>query len=237
VLTPEIRRAYDHYVQLTEARMEADLGRGVYLWIDTEPALRADRYQRLHSGEVLFEKLVTKENGRPVEAPGAMIHHYVGAVFVPGATLARTLAVVQDYDNYQRNYAPAIVSSKLLERRTDSSSMVLQIYQKKGLSATVETNQVVEYRRLDAARHLSHARSTSVREVGRSGEDRGFLWAIHSYWRYWEKDGGTYIQIEAVSLSRDAPAGLGWLVNRFITSVHKDFLHHMVVSTRRALTQ
>jgi hypothetical protein len=84
---------------------------------------------------------------------------------------------------------------------------------------------------------LSHARSTSVREVGRSGEDRGFLWAIHSYWRYWEKDGGTYIQIEAVSLSRDAPAGLGWLVNRFITSVHKDFLHHMVVSTRRALTQ
>jgi len=236
VLTPEIRRTYDRYVQLTEARMEEELARGVYLWIDSAPALRDERYRRLRRGEVLVEKLVTKNHGRPITAPDAIIHHYVAVLFVPGVSLAKTLSLVHDYDNYPRYYAPDVVACRLLESTTDGGRIALRIYQKKGLSATVDTEQVFDYKRLDASRHVSRARTTKVQEVRRSGEDRGFLWATNSYRRYWEKDGGTYIQIEGVSLSRDAPLALGWLVNRFISSVHKDFLLHMIESTRRALS-
>lgn len=235
VLSPETRRIYDHYVRLTEARMEKDLERGVYLWIDGDPARRDERYRRLRLGEVLIEKLVTEENGRPVAAPGAIIHHYVAVVFLPGASLERVLSLVHDYGNYHRYYAPDIVAARLLEERPGGATIALRIYQKKGLSATVDTEQTVEYRRLDPLRHMSRARTTKVHEVGRDGEDRGFLWATNSYRRYWEKDGGTYMQIEGVSLSRDAPLALGWLVNRFIRSAHKDFLLHLMEATRRAL--
>jgi len=33
-----------------------------------------------------------------------MIHHWIGTVFIPGATLAQTLALEQDYDHHQEYF-------------------------------------------------------------------------------------------------------------------------------------
>jgi hypothetical protein len=64
------------------------------------------------------------------------------------------------------------------------------------------------------------------------GNDSGFMWALNSYWRLEQKDGGTYVQCEAISLTRDVPAGLGWIVKPFITDVPKESLHTTLDQTR-----
>jgi hypothetical protein len=67
------------------------------------------------------------------------------------------------------------------------------------------------------------------------GQDGGFLWRINSYWKFEEKDSGVYIECESISLTRDIPAGLGWLIKPFVTGIPKDSLLMTLGSTRAAL--
>lgn len=45
-------------------------------------------------------------------------------------------------------------------------------------------------------------------------ENRGtrLIWRLHSFTRFEERDGGVYIEIEVVALSRDIPAALRWMI-------------------------
>jgi hypothetical protein len=69
------------------------------------------------------------------------------------------------------------------------------------------------------------------------GHDRGFLWRMNTYWRYEEKDGGTYVQLEAVALSREIPFLLRWFVAPLVKSVSREYLTHILEGFRRALVK
>ena len=63
------------------------------------------------------------------------------------------------------------------------------------------------------------------------------MWRLNTYWHMEEKNGGVYIQCEAVSLSRDIPTGLGWMIAPFVESVPKESLVFTLGRTREALLQ
>src|SRR5574337_1419879 len=106
--------AFDHYMRLTEARNDEELRRGTpFLWVDGLPeAQRQAAYAELRAGQVRMERLETRAAGRPIPCPDGLIHHWVGAVFVPGATLAQTLRLLQDYDKHAVYYKPDVQRSK-----------------------------------------------------------------------------------------------------------------------------
>jgi hypothetical protein len=103
----------------------------------------------------------------------------------------------------------------------------------------------VHYQRLDATRVASRSVSTRVQEVHDAGspdekvlpegEGGGFMWRINSYWRFMERDGGTYVQCESVSLTRDIPTGLGWLIGPFVESIPRESLRFTLEATRNRL--
>jgi hypothetical protein len=49
---------------------------------------------------------------------------------------------------------------------------------------------------------------------------------METWWRMEERDGGVYVQNEAVTLTRDIPARLGWLIGPFVTSIHRISARH-----------
>jgi hypothetical protein len=67
------------------------------------------------------------------------------------------------------------------------------------------------------------------------GEDGGYLWRMETWWRMDERDGGVYVQSEVVSLTRDIPAGLGWLIGPFVTSIPEETLTFTLEATRKAV--
>src|SRR5689334_24113612 len=78
-------QAFDRYVRLTEARLN---GNAAFLWIDTLPETqRREAIQTVQRKELSIERLETKDNGRAIDVPGGMIHHWVGTAFVQGATI------------------------------------------------------------------------------------------------------------------------------------------------------
>ncbi len=98
--------AFDHYVRATDARMDAELRPGgPFLWVDSLPQPRRQRlYDLLQRGQVEIRQVKTEEEGKPIEVPDGLIHHWTDVAFVSGVSLERTLALLQDYDNHWRTY-------------------------------------------------------------------------------------------------------------------------------------
>jgi hypothetical protein len=246
-LQPETVAAFDEYVRLTDARNNEELRGGTnLLWIDNLAAGEpAQAYEALKRGEVKMEKLETRANGEKIRCPGGMLHHWVGAVFIPGAKLQEVLRVLQDYDHQAEYYAPDVERSKIESRDGNHFVVFLRFRRRKVITVVLNTRHDVHYFR-DSERQ-EHSRSSAVRiaEVENPGkrderekppgEDGGFLWRMETWWRMQERDGGVYVQSEVVSLTRDIPAGLGWLIGPFVTSIPKETLTFTLDATRKAV--
>ena len=233
-LQPQAAQAYDRYIQLTEAQVNSELAQSwPYLWVERLPeARRAAAEAQLHNGQIVIERLYTLDNGKTISTPGGIIHHWVGTVFVPGATLTQTISFMQDYDHKVDYFKPDITRSKILRHEGDDYFVLLRFYKKKIITTVIDTDQQVHYHLVDRTHAWSRSHTTRVQEVENPGQpdeklhpeghDRGFLWRMNTFWRFEEKDGGTYIECQAISLTRDIPTGLGWAVGPFVTSVPKE---------------
>jgi hypothetical protein len=247
-LKTETAAAFDHYVRLSEQRMQHDLRSGRFLWMDDLPTPeRQQVYQRIKQGDVVTEKLETLEGAAPISVPGGLIHHWIGTVFIPGANLKQTLALLQNYDEHAQIYAPHVLRSKLIQHTADDFKFSLRLHETKVVTVVLDTDYDAHYLYIDSTRACSRSYSTRVAEVEKAGQpderekpvsnDSGFLWRLNSYWRFQERDGGVYVQLEAVSLTRDIPEGLGWLIRPFITSIPKESLMFTLSRTREALSK
>jgi hypothetical protein len=250
---PELKtgtlRAFERYVQLTEARNEEELKRGVnLLWVDGLPAeSRAEAYTALKRGEVMAQKLQTLENGQAISCPGGMIHHWTAAVFIPGAKLDDVLGVLEDYDKQSTYYSPDVERSKLEARNGDHYRAYLRFRRHKVITVVMNTEHEVEY--FHDAPGKAHSRSSAVRiaeveNAGKAderektpGDDDGFLWRMETWWRMVEGDGGVYVQSEVASLTRDIPTGLGWLIGPYVTEIPKETLTFTLEATRKAVQE
>jgi hypothetical protein len=151
----------------------------------------------------------------------------------------------QNYDEHSRIYAPRVLRSKLIQHDGDDFKVFLRLRDKNIITVVLDTDYDVHYVRLDPARAYSNSYSTRVAEVERVGQqdedekpvghDNGYLWRPNSYWRFWEHDGGVYVQLEAISLTRDIPEGLGWLIRPFITSIPRESLVFTLNHTRESV--
>ena len=246
-LQPETTQAYDRYIQLTQAQVNSELAQsGPYLWVERlPPAERAGADAQLRDGQLVIQRLSTLDSGQPIPVPGGIIHHWVGTVFVPGATLAQTLSFMQDYDHKVDYFKPDIVRSKILRQNGDDYFVLLRFYKKEIVTTVIDTDQEVHYHVVDSTHAYSRSRTTRVQEVENAGQsdekldpeghDRGFMWRMNTYWRFEEKDGGTYVECQAISLTRGIPTGLGWMVGSFVTSVPKESLTFTLTTARTAL--
>jgi hypothetical protein len=236
-------------VRLTEQRMQGELAPGgVFLWVDGLPKpRRAEAHDRLQRGEVISARLQTPDPSGRSSTPGALIHHWVGTVFIPGVSLSQVLAVVQDYDRHAEYYKPEVVQSRMVEHTGDDFKVHYRLRKKKIITIILDTDYDVHRHSLDASRASSNSISTRIVQVENAGgpnehelppgKDGGYLWRLNSYWRYFDSGRGVYVQCEAVSLTRDIPAGLNWLVGSFVESVPKESLEFTLQSTRAAVLQ
>jgi len=245
-LKPATVAAFDRYVSLTEQRMANEVNSDGFLWIDTTAAeQRNTYYARLAKGEVLTKRLLTLENGRAIDVPDGLIHHWIGLVFIPGAALTQSIDLLQDYDSQYKHYAPEVERSRLIRRNGSDFHVYLRLRRKKVVTVVLNTDYDVHYTNLGTDRASARSYSTRIAEVEHAGDtneiekpvgnDSGFLWRLNSYWRFWQRDGGTYVQLEAISLTRDIPVGLGWLIRPFVTSVPQESLQFTLGLTRASL--
>jgi hypothetical protein len=240
-LRPATVEAFNHYASVYEAQS----AKGPFLWIDGESAEQRRARDLARSGGLVMERIQVRDAGRDIAIPDGIVHHWLGTVFVPGATVDKALALLQAYDRHADIYKPAIARSRLISRDGDTFRFFLRFYAKKVITVVLNSEHEARFAREDATRASSRIMSTRVAEVENPdtpqerekpvGNDGGYLWRLNSYWRVVERDGGVYVQCETLSLTRSIPFGLNWIVGPFVTSVPRELLSFTLVTSRTAL--
>ena len=243
-LQPRTVAAFDRYVRATENRLRTD----AFLWVDRLPSSRrTEALALMRRGMLSIEAARTLEGGREIDVPDGLVHHWVGTAFIPGASLDQALTILQDYDRHERIYAPTVARSKLLSRDGDRFRLFLRFKMKKVITVVVNSEHEALFSRPAADRAEGWIHSTRIAEVENAdqpgerekpvGQDDGYLWRLNTYWRLLVRDGGLYVQCEAVSLTRGIPVGFGWLVGPFVTSIPRESLTFTLETTRKQLVR
>jgi hypothetical protein len=238
-LKSETVAAFDSYIRTTEARIADQVsGKRSFLWTD-ESAQRRDLVRK---GQIVAQPWNSRGE---VQVANGLIHDWIGSVFIPGVSLGKVLAMVQNYDNHYRIYQPEVIKSKTLQHDGNHYKIYLRLLKKKIITVVLNSEHDVVYYPLSATRLHSRSYSTRIAEVENPGErdeqelpvgaGHGFLWRLYSYWRFEERDGGVYMECQAVSLTRDIPTGFGWLIEPVIRDLPKESLMRTLEGTRQAL--
>ena len=209
-----------------------------FLWTDGFPG----RIAQLHNRATIAELYSGK---RPIHVPDGLIHDWIGAICVPGATVEKTLALVQDYDNHKNIYQPEVIGSRLISHQGNDFQIYLRLRKKKIITVILDTEHDVRYFSANSKRWSCRSCTTRISEVEDAGKPterglppdtgHGFLWRLSSYWRFEERDNLTVIECRAISLTRDIPKTLAWIIEPIVLNLPKESLRNTLEATRRAL--
>jgi hypothetical protein len=231
--------AWDAYISSVCLRAEARAKEPPFLRISELPEKRL----RVRAGETL----VWREGDRhPVKVPHGLIHDWAGAVFIPRANIGDVLTVVRDYDHYAEIYTPAIVKSNRLGSGENEDRFSMLLMQKVlFVSAALEGEYETRYYQVDARHWYSISKSIRLQSIENYGqaamrelppdEGPGYLWRLFSFTRFEESDGGVYVEMEALGLSRDVPTMVRWLVDPIVEHLPRNSIHATLEETRNAV--
>jgi hypothetical protein len=232
---PAALTAFDSYIAEVESRLQKQHKSAKGFLAPEDEAL-------LQAGEQIIEH-VPPPSG--LDLPGAMLHDWRGTAFAPGARAADFERLMRDFEAYPKHYAPQVVQARILTHKDDGFQVLMRTRQKLAITVVMDISLDIAFGRVDAGHGYSLSRSARISEIESPGtpreralgprENNGFLWRLNTYWSYEERDGGLYMQIETVSLSRAVPEGLGWAIKPFVESVPKESLEFTLKSTCDAL--
>jgi hypothetical protein len=130
------------------------------------------------------------------------------------------------------------------EENADRFSMLLM---QKVLFVTAATKGEYEtrYVQVDAKRWYSISKSTRLQSIENFGQPDmrelppdhgpGYVWRLFTFTKFEESDGGVFIELEAVGLSRDVPMLVRWLVDPIVEHLPKNSLEATLDETRTAV--
>ena len=143
-----------------------------------------------------------------------LIHHWIGAAFIPSARIDHVIAVIRDYDHYAEFYKPAVIDAKTLSRNAAEAHFSMVMVDKAMfMKRTLDSEYQSRFTQVDSRKWYSIAQTTRVQE---------------------ERDGGVYVEIEAIALSCSIPAMLQWVVEPIVRRVSRSSLTTTLEQTRAA---
>jgi len=234
-------QAWDRYVLRTQSHLDERVnGVRSYLWVQESQ----ERMNALTRGDITVEPI--DGTGR-VAVPGALIHDWVGAVFLPGATADQVFSKLEQYDNYHELYSPMVVKSKLLARNANDAVFSMRSQSKTAVvSHAIDADYECHFSRR-AGRWWSVSRSTRIQEIEHQGQTderlrpvgvgMGFVWRLYILTRVMDIEGGAVVEVEAIVLSREVPASVAWFVNPIVSRISRNTLATTLAQTREAVTR
>jgi putative flippase GtrA len=204
-----------------------------------------NQYVKVAESRIQNEAPASSRPARPegdiIAVPSGLIHRWRGAVFIPGVTLDALLRAL----TYPGTPPPQedVLESRVLARSTDSLRVYLKLVRRTIVTVTYNTEHEMTFRRQTPVLATSRSVATKIAELEDAGtrgerertpgDDRGFLWRLNSYWRYAQADGGVWVELESLTLSRDLPAPFRPIAGPIINSVARESVNRTLQSMAR----
>lgn len=218
-LQPKTVAAFDQYFQGVDAAMRARAASAKPLTEQTEG-------------------VTPHAAGKDLPGNG-MIHDWSAVAFVPGAKKAEAVAILEGFDRHPSIY-PEVLEGRVEKRDAGGIDGFHRIRKKKVLEVTLEARYRVEPVGSAANRYASRSIAREIVEIDKEkkrapGHDHGFLWRLNTFWILEETPKGLWMECRSVSLTRDTPMGLGWVINPIVRDLPKESLLALMTATKRAI--
>jgi hypothetical protein len=204
---------------------------------------KTSSWSKLKRGEIMVARGASQGL---INVSGGTISDWFGAIFIPGVTREQVLAVLNDYDDYENVYDPVVVASKTLAANGSEYAFSMILTNKAGfVSTTLDTNYESRLVQVNERCWFGLSESTHIREIEgygttaqhelAEGTGSGLIWRLFSIARYEQRDGGVYVEIEAMALSRDIPVSLRWVVEPIVRRISQNSLVTSLRQTENAV--
>src|SRR5580658_7008910 len=133
--SPTAAVGFDSYIVQLEARLAGQHSSSTGFLAPADAS-------RLRAGDVVVEQLTPK----PVpDLPGAMLHHWRGTAFVPGATAADLERLLRDYSRYPQVYAPQVLIAKVLAHDGNHYQSAMRLSEKHVITVVLDTTYDIRF--------------------------------------------------------------------------------------------
>lgn len=240
VLKPETINAWQDYIKQEDISVQKRTADGqCFFWADQDPS----RFAKLRAGSMIVEPI---GEHNPLHVPSGLIHHWIGAIFIPNYSAEDLLSITRDYGHYKEYYKPGVADAKSISTSPNRDEFTIRFVNSSVLSRTsLEGTYTTDFFRLNDKRWYTVSLTTQMQEIrdfGQSKEKRlapdqgsGSIWRLYSTARLEERDGGVLLEIEAIALSRDIPAALHWFVDPIVRRVSRESLEKSLTETAEAV--
>src|SRR5262245_36093654 len=213
-LDPRTASAYDRYLEAAVQAFATQTRSDAFLIRAAPQAL-----ERLRQGEILLEP---GSGDGIISVPDGLIHHWRATAFVADTTLEQVMRLVRDYAKYPSVYDWVIAADRVADEGGHSRAFFRARRRAGTITGVFDVWMVTDYQGIRPGRVTSIAAAECVREVEHAGERReqrlppgtgsGYLWRADAMSKYLERDGGVYIELDTIGLSRGFPALLSWII-------------------------
>ena len=184
--TPAAVSAFNSYTKTVESRLaQQHLSQNTFLAPAASDLKSAET--RLRNGELIIEQLTPSMGA---DFAGALLHHWRGTAFVPGAKAADFERLTRDFNRYPQYFAPQSAQAKVLTSSGDRMQASMRVRQQHVITVVMDTTYDITFGRLDDQHGYSTSQSTRMDEIGSPGtsaehaldanEEHGFLWRLNS---------------------------------------------------------
>jgi hypothetical protein len=240
-LASDTLAGWERYVGATEQRQGRELADGARFFtfdFDREaPGHRA----AIAGGALHIEDMESIDaRGEAIDVPSAMVHHWRGAVLIPGVTLPDLLARLRS--GPPPGMPEDVLAARVLDSGPDRQRLYLRLKRTKFVTVVFDTEHDTRFRRHSARRASSATVATRIVELQdpgtpderavAPGDDRGFLRRWRNYWRYEEVQGGVIAECESISLSRGVPSLLRYVAGPLIRSTARESMERTLIALR-----
>jgi hypothetical protein len=239
--------AWERYLSWADERVRREVSDSNRFLIQDflPPKEKASIDRQLESGSIVVQRVQgVIPVGEKIHFPDAEIHHWWGAVLVPGVQLPDLLALLQDYDHHAGHFAD-VEKSRLVSRSGNQFKFFFRLRRSKSIvTAYYNAEQECEYWDAGPEKAYSRSAATRIAEIENAGtpserertpgDDRGFLWRLVSWWRFKQTPQGVIVECESASLSRDIPTLIKIIpgVAEYIKSTPRESLESVLTGVR-----
>jgi hypothetical protein len=237
-LPADLETGWQAYVTATEAHRGETGTPSRFLVLDLLGDRDGGERQAVLGGDVVVRPVDAPPMGREPSLPGASVHHWRGAVFLPGTTVDRLVRSLEQRPPAQED----VLRARILSRSPDGMHVYLRLRRQQILTVVYDTEHIVRFARHGAGLASSTSRAVRITEVRNAGapderaladdEDRDFLWRLNAYWRYQDVPGGVIAECESISLSRDVPFALRLVARPLVTRTAESSMRAALLALR-----
>jgi hypothetical protein len=228
---------WNRYVAAVERRRateRADASRALALDFDRDAA---SERRALAAGETVTREIDGPAGrGDDIDVPGAAIHHWRGAIFLPGISLPELMAALAAGPPA----GPDVLRAAVLRRDPSGMRVFLRLRRTTIITVVFDTEHEVRFTLEGRGRASSASVAVRIAEVADAGtprerelpaaDDHGYLWRLNAYWRYEATAGGVIAECESVSLSRSVPFGLQYLAGPLIRRAARESMERTLAA-------